>query len=631
MALALALLAFVCFAQPIGRCLVDRVTQRLSNDDVLVSVDSAVFRLTRGLKVRGIKLLRRAKPAAPPVLSVDEADFELDLLHLPWSTARILRAVTLRNLRCPRLADGYYIPDSIEFPGSPDFRERDEPLRFDLPKMDPFRVRLETPHVLGVEPKSVDIGQVSFTPDSMTARGLHLRWPDSDQPMTLDGEVELDLVSQRVRGEVHGQARQHGIRPMLEALEITNSYQFIDAWTEVEPPVDASCRFGVNLRNSDLRIQLDLRPEGGRYNGAALRSVHGLLDIRVFVRDTYQNALIKVGPIDAAMADGGRMSGTVVYENTNDVGYVDFDVDSTTSLSNALAVADSLCDGTLDCLAPQTRPHVTLHGRLAVDPAHAERANNLDGTLDFEKGTFFSVPLNDVSTAFRVRGTTVEFPGGRAKTARGGSVNGSGVIRVPGFKQENASFEIDLKGEAIPLSDLAEIISVDPGERTGTIKGWLKLNGPLDGTNLAHRVGGAGHLECNNGNLAQMKLFAGLTDFLVKHVPGISTVVTQTRGALDFKIEKGVISTDNMVIEGSVFSIKGAGSYDMGKDVIDLSVRVSFTTDHKSLLGKITLPITWQLSEVSKRIFDFRIKGSMDKPELSYNKSILDRLPKLKR
>jgi hypothetical protein len=91
---------------------------------------------------------------------------------------------------------------------------------------------------------------------------------------------------------------------MLQALDIANCYQFVDAFTGVTVPVDAGCKFDVNLRNSDLRIFLDLHPTGGAYRGVRFESAQGNIDIRVFVRDHCQNAHINVGPIAARFPGG---------------------------------------------------------------------------------------------------------------------------------------------------------------------------------------------------------------------------------------------------------------------------------------------------------------------------------------
>ena len=622
-AIALVLISVTFFDQPVPQGLLHRIADSVSDGDWLVSAESASFRLSYGLRIRNVRVLDRKKPAAAPVISASLVDVKINFWRVPWRRETILNHVTVTDLKYPRLGDGYYIPDSIEFPGQPDFKEKDEPLLLDLPTIRPFRLTLIQPNILDVTPKFVEIPHVEFTKKSMAARNLHLQWIDSEALMTLDGECELDLDRQLVRGEVHGLARQSNILPLLKALEITNSYAFIESFTKVVQPVNARCDFKVNLRNNDLNILLDLHPTGGCYNHVPLRNVDGKVDINVFVRDTFQNAHIVVGPIDANLADGMTMNGTIYYDNTNDIGYVTFkDVRSTTSLSNALAVADVLTDGTLDCLSLSTPPTITLGGRLAVNPTYAA-TNSLDGTLTFAKGSFFSIPLTNAATAFHVRGTDVTFSNARATAPHGGTVTGEGRISIPDFKQEKASFAVSVKGDGVTLTDFADIFKFDVGDKHGTIFGNVTLSGPLQ-TNLASRICGQGHVECRNGHLAQMKVFAGLTDYLAKHVPGIASFVNQSRGSMDFSITNGIFRTDNIRIDGGFFSIISSGTYDIPNDKLDFSARVTFTKN-EGFFATLATPITWPFANLSKMLFDFKIFGSLDKPEWKYNKSLMDR------
>ena len=468
---------------------------------------------------------------------------------------------------------------------------------------------------------------MSLSHGRMDADKIDLQWADSDAMMLLAGEVRLDLESQLVHGEVHGHARQHNIRPMLVALDIPKALPYIDAFTKVEPPVDAACKFDVNLRNNDLHIFLDLHPLGGFYNGVPLKRADGTVDVRVFVRDTYQNACIEVGsserPLAVAIADGTSMKGTIVYENTNDVGYVDFDVASHTSLSNALAVADVMNDGTLDCIVPETVPDITLKGRLAVDPRHAA-ANDLHGTLAFERGSVLSIPLRDASGEFHLKGCDVTFTNVNAKSTRGGSLSGNGRISIPDFKQDNAKFKVDITCRDVPLTDVAETFKVDIGDRYGRVDANVSFSGPI-ASNAVARLSGEGHVTSRDGHLAQMKIFAGLTEYLARHVPGIAGLVNQSHGSLDFAITNGVFTSSNIRVEGEIFSIQARGSYDIPKDSLDFTARVTLTKN-ESFLGKLATPITWPFANLSRMLLDFKIQGPIDNPSWTYNKNIMDRL-----
>ena len=613
----LALAAILLFEQPIPDFLLRRITRNLSTSNYLVRADSATFRFSHGLKINNLRVFDRRKVASRPMLSATCVDLALNLRRIPWSRRTLVKSVTITDLKYPRLPDGYYIPDSVEFPGRPDFQEKDEPLKLNLPTLQPFRLTLLHPEVLGVTPKKVVAESVSVTPGGIRAGGIHLDWPDADTPQALDGTFELNLETQRIEGEVHGLARQHHIRPLLVALEITNSYAFIDAFTRVEKPVDAACAFDVNLRNNDLHIRLDLAPEGGSYNRVPFESVRGPVDVRVFVRDTYQNARITVGPLVANLADGSRMSGQIVYENTNDVGYVDFDVKSNTSLSNALAVADVMNDGTLDGLVPATPPRITLQGRLAVDPAHA-RANNLSGTLTFTRGTLFTVPLRDARTKFALRGTDMTFTEAHATAEYGGDITGSATISVPDFQQEKALFRVDVSGKKIARANLSDVFKLKNDDKHGMVKGRVSLYGPLS-TNLASRLNGDGQVVCTDERLEQMPLFSGATDFFAEYVPGVKSLVNLSDATLGFTITNGTLYATNAVISSDVLTIAATGTYNIPKDKLAFSGNITLKENKNFLMRLATSPIRW----TGGKIFGFRLKGKIDEPSWTYEQNIL--------
>ncbi len=631
--LVLAVAAVLCFEQKVPKSLLDRATAGISTADYLVSADSASFRYSRGLRIRNLRVIDRGHNYGPKgeparvVMSAALVDVKLNLRRLPWSRETILRSVTLTDFRYPRLPLGYYIPDSIEFPGQPDFREVNEPVELNLPELRPFKVTLVRPKILGISTPLVEVPFVEVTSDGLRAMEARVLWPDTDvfTPMELRGNVVLDLVGQNLHGEVRGQTRQHHIRPMLVALDITNSYQFIDAFTKVEKPVDASCVFDVNLRNNDLRLFLDLHPRGGYYNGVPVLRVDGTLDIRVFVRDTYQNARIVVGPLQGALADGSAVEGTVVYENTNDIGSVVFDVRTRAPLKDVLEIADVMNDGTLDCIVVTNGvPTVSLKGRVAVKDEHAA-LNDLVGALSFGEGSLLDIPMRDAVSSFIVKGTTVTFTNASARGMHGGMVKGGGVISVPESRRELASFKVDLAGDSIPLVDVAQILDFDLGERRGFVSGWVRLSGPLE-TNALARLEGAGHLESHNGRLAQMKLFAGFTEYLAKHVPGVSGLVDLSRSSVDFTLKDGSFHASKIVIEGALVSVQATGVYDIVKDKLDFRARVTMTRND-SLLAKLATPITWPFANLAKVLLDFSIQGSLDAPTWTYNRNPLELLP----
>ena len=599
---------------------VERISGSLSSTNWLFRIDAVCCRFPKRIRIDGLRLMNRLKAESKPFLSVERIDVHLSLFRLPWRARNLVKAVTLIRPKMPRLPDGYYIPDSIEFPGAHDFTETDEPVALDLPDFAPLRLTVLEPDILDLRAKRVRAGTVVSRGNVLRLSNICVEFPDRDAKMEVTGDCEVNIPAQRISGSVHGQARQPNIRPMLQALDITNCYQFIDAFTGVTTPVDAGCRFDVNLRNADLHLFLDLHPTGGAYRGVPLETAQGNVDVCVFVRDHCQNARITVGPLDARIADGTSMTGTVLYENTNDVGYVTFrNVRSTTSLSNALAVADVLNDGTLDCLQPETPPVITLDGTLAVDPAHAA-TNRLDGTLAFARGRFFGIPLVKAQTAFRLRSDSVSFAEARSAMPHGGELTGQGFIAFPGFDSERARFGASINGKGIAIEDAAGALGFEVGDRHGRIDGHVEIEAPLT-TALVSRVTGRANVKVRDGRLARLNLFAGLTDFLAKKVPGVSSLVDQSNAEMECVISNGVIHATKVNVSGDVFAITGHGTYSMPDDNLDFTARVRlFKND--SIIGRIANPITWTFS---KLLLEFKVYGPIDSPKWKYI-SVLERL-----
>ena len=600
--------------------IVEHLSDAVSSSNWVCRIDSVHWRFPKKIRISGIRMFNREKADTNPFLSVNRVDVRISLSDRRLKPGRLIKSIAVDGVKMPRLPDGYYIPDSVEFPGQPDFLEKDSPVELELPEFRAFKLAMTNVDILDLRASRVTVGAVESARGVLALRDLRVDFPDRDVPMSLTGNAVLDIPGQRVAGDVHGQARQANIRPMLQALDIANSYQFVDAFTGVNLPVDAGCKFEVNLRNSDLRIFLDLHPTGGAYRGVPFETAQGNIDIRVFVREHFQNAFISVGPLIVRLPGAESLTGGVFYENTNDVGYVTFkDVQSVTSLSNALAIADILNDGTLDCLQPETPPVIKLDGLIAVDPAHSA-SNRLDGSVSFARGKFFGIPLVDAHSLFKLRGDQIDFLNATASLPRGGEIKGEGRIGFPGFREDRASFKVAIDGRGVALEDVAEIFGFDIEGRRGKVSGSLELSAPFS-TNIVSRLDGKGSIRIANGHLARLNVFAGLTGYLAKRVPGISALVDQSNASMDFTIADGVLRTDRFLVSGDVFTISGAGSYSMTDDNLDFTMRVSlFRND--TILSRLTAPFAWTFS---KLLLEFKVYGPLDNPQWDYV-SVLEKL-----
>ena len=567
--------------------------------NIVFKCDSASFGFRRGARIRGVRLYDRER--TDPVKAVVSADSA--------SVDFFLRRVRIVGLKVPRLHDGYYLPGNIERSGR---------LDVEIPDVPSFSLMLVRPDVLGIAPERV-VATVRTNPRRIEFNDVGVSWPDIDRSMSVNGSVYIDFDEQRFHAVARGEARQSHIRPLLVTLDVPSAISYMDAFTGVTEPVPVSASWDVNLVNNDFRMHLDLHPMLGRYNGVPMRRVDGELDLSVYTRGTNLNCVTTVGPLSALDPKGRTLDGRLVVEVTNDVTRLEFDAKSGLALKDILSIADCLNDGTLDCVSCETPPEITVAGTLMPDAAR-QSENDLHGTIAFKRGVFFESPVEDVSFSYSYVGDTISFDDISMRGKDGGRYTGKAKLHISASDPDSASFSMAFSCRDGSLGEIAEALGSDFDGRHGVVNSEAEVSGPIS-TNLYSHVNGRGRIRVTEGRLAQMKLFMGLTDYLAANVPGVASLVNQSQASLDYTITNGVFASNNIFIEGSVFSIKASGTYDISADKLDFIVRLQLLKND-SFLGKLVHPVMFPFT---KLLLEFRVNGSAENPKWEYI-SVLDRI-----
>jgi hypothetical protein len=299
-----------------------------------------------------------------------------------------------------------------------------------------------------------------------------------------------------------------------------------------------------------------------------MRNADGKIDLFVYTRGTNLNFNTKIGPISAFDRLGNQLNGTILIRGTNNVNRLEFDSASEIGAQELLNIVDYLNKGEMDWLKCETPPKVTVKGLLAADYAN-QADNDLHGRVEFRLGSILGIPMKDVKCDFSYVGDEVSFK----------DFSGRGKI----------------------------------GDRDGDVTGQFKMK-VHEGAKFPRDLNGSGSVKVENGCVVRMKLFMGLTDLMAEKVPGVGKVVNQTNAAADFTITNGVVYSDNIRIEGKLFSVKMSGRYDAVNDDLDFGVKVQFFKKD-SIVGKLLRPFTWAVSEL---LLDFRLRGPLGDPKWSY-------------
>lgn len=219
--------------------------------------------------------------------------------------------------------------------------------------------------------------------------------------------------------------------------------------------------------------------------------------------------------------------------------------------------------------------------------------------------------LNYVTTVGPISGVDVE---GRKL---------DGTVVITGTNRYN-TVVVNAKS-AQPLADVLKI-----GGFTGDYVGEdvvgdseckLTFAFPRSMTNNYEVLNGSGHVTVKNGCLMRMKGFRGLVAAMPDIAPAITWFTDSTQASGDYVIENGIVRTDNVYIEGSLFSIKMFGWFDAVRNVQDFTVRVQFAKSD-SVVGKILHPLTWPFT---KLLLEFKLTGSPEAPKWKYV-SVIDRV-----
>jgi hypothetical protein len=121
-------------------------------------------------------------------------------------------------------------------------------------------------------------------------------------------------------------------------------------------------------------------------------------------------------------------------------------------------------------------------------------------------------------------------------------------------------------------------------------------------------------MEITDGVFARIPLFSGLTDWFANNVPIVGTVVNQSSGNLSFVITNGVATTQDLVVEGNIFSIAGSGTYILPTSTLNMSMKVNIFKE-RSFAGHISRIVAFPFTRM---LLDFHLGGTTQQPIWSY-------------
>jgi hypothetical protein len=582
---------------PLHARIIDAITARLSTDFMSVHIDRATVSLRQGL-----------------VLNTAQVRFNLETNDLFVQAQEVRCDLSIRPGR-PWIEwlDGVRLvrPEAVFLPAAmPRGAGTPAPVRgLQQMRLSRVLVELENPVFCGIAPTRVT-ADLSMKAGTLGLDNLRAEWRSSETE-SITGSVRMDLQSGRFEIKASGSLCPTTIRPILVLVRCRSGIHYCDRITSPEVPLSVSCDLLLTPDVQNLRF--DIQSQSLSWNNIALTRVAcGIVAVNPGTPNKWH---VTLAPLQVASTNGSARA-TLVYEDAT--GLLQVDAQSQMPTGELFRIIELFQNGILDRVIVGGVPHLTVSGTIDADSKRL-LPYDLKGTIRAPSLSLYGIPMAQTTCDFTVRNQyNVAFNNLHAKLANGGDLSGR--------------FSFDLTANTPEMPYRAELAIADATLRDllrpltttnlweGGVSGAVTLSGTL-ATNQLESLAGNGSFALAGAVLSRVPLFAGLTEYMARNIPGVDLLVSQSDASLSFQAGAGEIRSSDLLVEGDIFSMLGKGSYNFLQDDLNVTVRANiFRKD--SIAGRVTRIISLPFSRL---LLEFHVAGSASQPRWNY-RGIIQRI-----
>jgi len=327
-----------------------------------------------------------------------------------------------------------------------------------------------------------------------------------------------------------------------------------------------------------------------------------------------QDRKLTVAPIRVA-AGGGEAEMAVAYHPARHL--ADFTLQSTLSATNLLAAAGAVAPPLVTNFQFAAPPVLAVAGTWAG--AQARQETTLRGRATCGALAARGCRFTNAQAEFYVAGSNRVEVSRLSADSYGGSLTGR-VAFVRDGAAAPPRVDIHL---AVRQVDVASALADNhvASEMGGRLDERLQLAFPWQPAPQAGMVG-EGHFDIREGALLRIQLFAGLTDFLGRNVPGVDALLMQSNASLPFTVTNGMVRVEAFRVEGNLFSLTANGRCRLTPPdyPVEGVAQLRFFKQ-KTVAGMLARLVTLPIS----KMMEFRVAGPVSHPHWSYI-GLIDRL-----
>ena len=598
-----------------------RLEHALSQGLFCLRFEHASVSLFRGIEVRNVRIYLK-RTLGPPMIKVGrlrlKGHYYGDRPFYTW-----MRSVEADDFVCQPFMD---LPEpkgggdlSESESGGVDFAEY---LRRSTVENDwfsePMRVSLRNADVFAVKCHRADF-LLSAKNCLVTVDAIHLDIRSRGFDEALSGWATFAPTPCEFRSRLHGTLTPEVVEKFIDFLGGETANRVARHANDFSAPMQVSGElFWKSSPEEGVPPMQDFRATAhGRnltYRGVPLRDLKFGVQWTAMPGPARRERHLSVSPIEFGFENSGLATVQLAwYPETH---ATDIKAEADASPEDLARIIWGRVPSVLTNFTFLSMPNITASARLMPD-GFAEKSF-ASGAAKVAAATARGVPLQDVAFDFRVHGDDiVDFTN---ITARSFDGNLGGHVRVADYDTDpNLDLDLALRG-ANCLKVRRHFLDSDL-EGGGTLDTGLKLHGVADAEKL-DTLHGSGYMKIRDGNLLRIPLFAGLTDFIGRNVPGVDLLVMQSDANVDCTLTNGLVSIDDISVSGNLFSMVASGRCRINKEGIPIDMLAQLRFFHsQSLIGKLARLVTLPVS----KMMEFRVTGPIRDPEWSYI-GIIDRI-----
>ena len=482
---------------------------------------------------------------------------------------------------------------------------------------EPIRVTLRNADIFAVKCASVDM-RMHARNNLVTADGVRVDIRSRGFDETVTGWATFSPDPCTIRARAHGTLTPEVIEGLIDFLEGDTANRIARRADNYTAPFQvageilwkSSAIEGVSA-TQDFRATV----QGANltYRGVPLRRLSFGLQWLSAPRGGGRERRLSVSPIEFAMEDGSATVSVAWHPATH---ATDVEADCVARPEEMAQIIWGRVPSVLTNFTFQTLSKISARGR--VMPDGFPEKSFVAGSASVASAAARGVPLEDVSFDFSVHGDDILDFTNIAARVFSGPVGGH--VRVSDYDNDP---DLDL---AFTVRDadchlVRRHFTGTDLEGGGTLDLDFRLRGPADRERL-DALSGASSLKIRGGNILRVPLFAGLTDFIGRNVPGVDLLLMQSDANVSCALTNGLVTIDRIDVSGNLFSLVASGRCRINKEgmPVDLLAQLRFFHS-QSLIGMLARVVTLPVS----KMMEFRVTGPIRDAEWSYI-GVIDRI-----